>query len=123
LNFSKKEKIDLLKAFTKIMKDSIGRGPRNIYIKYFDDEIHVVVEGIISDFEKHLIRTFNEEAIDTLTNFYERYAKKCDNILIKLLDGKYYFKFYKLESDFIKDKFIYKMKIKDSFDSRKTEIC
>ena len=109
--FSEDEKIEIIKACTSIIKQANGRGPKNIYIKYFINEIHIVIEGIISEFEKRIVRNFGQEAIDILTIFYERDSYNAEKHLSSILNNKYDFKFYKLESDFINDFFIYKMKI------------
>jgi len=111
LNYSDEEKRDILKAFTKVLKEANGKGPKNIYIKYLSDEIHIVMHGVVSDFEKYLIKTFGQEAIDTLTDFYERYCINSGRVFAQLLNNKYSFKFSNLDSDFRSDIFIYKMKI------------
>lgn len=111
MQFSHEEKINFLKAFTSILRDAKGKGPRNIYIKYFLDEIHVVVQGVVSDFEKYLIRNFGQEAIDTLTTYYDRDLNNAERIFRSILKDQYQFKFYQLESDFLNDIFVYKMKI------------
>ena len=109
--FSDEEKREILKAFTSLLKDANGKGPRNIYIKYLEREIHVVMQGVVSDFEKHIIRNFGDEAVVILTDFYERDSYHTEQRLLELLNNRYNFKFYKLESDFKNDLFVYKMKI------------
>jgi len=94
------------------MKNANGKGPKNIYIKYFESEIHIVMNGVVSDFEKYLIKNFGQEAIDVFKDFYERDSKNAEKNFISILDNRYKFKFYELDSDFINDLFIYKMKIK-----------
>lgn len=111
MEFTSEEKTSFIKSFTNLLKDANGRGPRNIYIKYFPNEIHVVMQGVVSDFEKYLIHNFGQEAIDTLTDFYERDSYNAEKTFLSALDSMYNFKFYKLDSDFKNDLFIYKMKI------------
>ena len=111
MDFSTEEKNKFLKAFTDLLKRANGKGPRNIYIKYFSEEIHIVIQGVVSDFEKYLINNFGQEAIDTLTNFYERDSLNAEKEFLKILNNHYRFRFYKLDSDFINDLFVYKMKI------------
>lgn len=113
LDFSSEEKNEFLKAFTNLLKDANGKGPRNIYIKYLPNEIHIVLQGVVSDFEKYLIKNFGQEAIDTFTDFYERDSYNAERTFLKILNNKYNFKFYKLDSDFNKDIFIYKMRVYD----------
>ena len=109
MDFSTEEKNEILKAFTNLLKDANGKGPRNIYIKYLSNEIHIVIQGVVSDFEKYLIRNFGQEAIDTFTSYYERDSYNTEKAFLNILNNKYDFKFYKLESDFINDIFVYKM--------------
>ncbi len=109
LDFSTEEKNEILKAFTNLLKDANGKGPRNIYIKYLPNEIHIVIQGVVSDFEKYLIRNFGQEAIDTFTSYYERDSYNTEKAFLNILNNKYDFKFYKLDSDFINDIFVYKM--------------
>ena len=108
--FSDDEKKKFLKAFTLLLKDANGKGPKNIYIKTFENELHIVMQGVVSHFEKYLIRQFGEEAISCLENFYQRDAYFVERRLLNILNTSYTFKFYALESDFNHDLFIYKMK-------------
>lgn len=112
MTFLEDEKKLLIKSFTYILKEANGKGPKNIYIKYFADEIHIVIEGVVSHFEKYLIKHFGEEAIEILKDFYNRGSLITEKELTSLLNHRYIFAFYALESDFINDIFVYKMKIK-----------
>ncbi len=109
--FKDEEKQEILKVFTNFIKSIKGKGPRNIYIKLFEDEFHVVMQGVVSDYEKHFIKNFGDEIIGILTDFYERDAFFNEEQILENLNYKYNLKFYKLESDFINDLFVYKMKI------------
>lgn len=111
MNFTLHEKTAILKAFTKLLKNANGKGPKNIYVKYLPDEIHVVMNGVISDFEKYLIKNFGQEAIDVFTDFYERDSINAEKAFLSILNLSNKFEFYELDSDFINDLFIYKMKI------------
>lgn len=111
LKFTDNEKVLFLKAFTSLLINANGKGPKNIHIKYFTNEIHIVMNGVVSEFEKYLIKNFGQEAIDVLTDFYERDSKRTEKEFISILNNRYNFKFYELNSDFINDLFIYKMKI------------
>lgn len=111
MEFNLEEKALFLKSFTNLLKSANGKGPRNIYIKYFSYEIHIVIQGVISDFEKYLIRNFGQEAIDTLTDYYERDCLNSEKLFLIALGVNYNFRFYKLDSDFNNDLFVYKMKI------------
>ena len=113
LEFTTEEKNEFLRAFTNLLKEANGKGPRNIYFKYLPNEIHIVIQGVVSDFEKYLIKNFGQEAIDTLTSFYERDSYNAEKAFLKLLNKKYIFKFYKLDSDFTNDIFIYKMRVEE----------
>jgi hypothetical protein len=109
--FSDDEKKTLLKAFTLLLKDANGKGPKNIYLKAFNDEIHIVMQGVVSHFEKYLIRQFGDEAISCLEYFYQKDAFNVEKRFLEILNVGYTFKFYALESDFKTDLFIYKMKM------------
>lgn len=111
MDYSVEERNAFLKAFTTLLKEANGRGPKNIYIKYLKDEIHIVMQGVVSDFEKYLIRNFGQEIIDVLTFYYERDSYNAERRFLTLLNGKYDFKFYKLDSDFQNDVFVYKMRV------------
>jgi uncharacterized protein YbcI len=113
MRFTQEEKNELLKTFTNLLKNVNGKGPRNIYIKYFDNELHVVIQGVVSDFEKYLINNFGEEAIEIFRDFYERDSCNFQKAFLSSLNYKYPLTFYKLESDFNNDVFIYKMKISE----------
>lgn len=107
--FSDEEKRHFLKAFTSLFKEANGKGPRNIYIRYFEDELHIVMQGVLSEFEKHLVKQFGQEAIDTLRSFYERDMPHGEKRFLEILEYKYDFRYVGLVSDFIQDEFIYKM--------------
>jgi uncharacterized protein YbcI len=111
MRFTQEEKNELLKTFTNLLKNVNGKGPRNIYIKYFDNELHVVIQGVITDFEKYLINNFGEEAIEIFRSFYERDSYNFEKLFLRSLEYKYPLTFYQLESDFDNDIFTYKMKI------------
>ncbi|MDH8677401.1 Na-translocating system protein MpsC family protein [Fusibacter bizertensis] len=111
MEFSDEEKHEMLRAFTNLLKDANGKGPKNIYIKYLKHEVHIVMQGVVSDFEKHLIKNFGNEAIKVFTDFYERDSFHSEIRFLEILNHKYKFKFYKLDSDFENDLFVYKMKI------------
>jgi uncharacterized protein YbcI len=109
--FSEYEKKNILKCFTKLLKEANGRGPRNVYIKYLEDEVHVVMYGVVSDFEKYLIKNFGNEAIEILTDFYQRDCLNAENFFLECFTCGKKLKFYELISDFTNDYFEYKMKI------------
>lgn len=109
--FSIEEKREFLRAFTATLSSVKGKGPKNIYIKYYDDEMHIVIQGIISVFEKYLIYNFGQEAIEKLADFYERDINNVEKRFLSILNDNYIFRIYKLESDFLNDCFVYKMKI------------
>lgn len=111
MKYSDEEKRQMLKAFTLVLKEANGKGPKNIFIRYFEKEIHIVMHGVVSDFEKYIIRNFDQEAIDVFTDFYERDCVNSEKSFRKILNGKYNYKFESLESDFLNDVFVYKMKM------------
>jgi uncharacterized protein YbcI len=113
LKFTDEEKAVFLKAFTTLLKKANGKGPKNIYIKYLEDEIHIVMNGVVSCFEKYIIENFGQEAIDVFSDFYQRDSKNAEKTFLSILDNRYNFEFYELDSDFVNDLFIYKMKIKE----------
>lgn len=108
MQISNEDKQRFLKAFTSLLKEANGRGPKNIYIKYFSEEMHIVVQGIITEFEKYLIKRFGNEAISIFDDFYERDCKNIESFLVTALDDKYMIKWYQLDADFDEDIFIYK---------------
>ncbi len=60
--YTEHDKRKFLKAFTKILKEMKGRGPNNIFIKYHPHEFHIIIQGIVTDYEKYLVEGFGEEA-------------------------------------------------------------
>lgn len=42
--YTEQDKRELLRAFTRILKDMKGRGPNNIFIKDLADEFHIVIK-------------------------------------------------------------------------------
>lgn len=113
MEFSVEEKKEFLKTFTDVFKSAKGKGPQNIYIKYLKSEIHVVIGGVLSDFEKYLIRNFGQEAIDSLKYFYDKCSYTVEIEFLIALGNRYNFIFYELDSDFNNDIFIYKMKVQE----------
>ena len=115
MTLTEQDKQKILKACTNILKSINGKGPKNIYAKYSDDVIQFVIQGIITDYEKHLIKNFGDEAIETFSDYYERdstnFEKALNEELSNDLNIKDCFKFFKLDSDFHKDIFIYHMRI------------
>jgi uncharacterized protein YbcI len=104
------EKTHVLKTFTDFLKKVNGKGPKNIHIKFYDSEMHVIMEGVVSDFEKYLIKNFGQEAIDTFESFYQRDSINAEKEFMEMLKIDHKFKFYELITNFEDDCFIYKMK-------------
>ncbi len=104
------DKKTLLKAFTELSKKMHGRGPRNLFIKDYGTEFHLIVQGILSDYKKHMINEFGDEAIDMLTWFYHKDLKYIEKNYMALLDHQFSLNIYALEPDFNKDVFHYKIK-------------
>jgi uncharacterized protein YbcI len=111
LDFSDEEKRALLRIFTDVVKDKNGKGPQNIYIKYFPNEINVVFQGIVSAYERHLIENFGEEAVKILKDFYERDAHLIEKKFLGKLKEGHSLCFYHLDTDFENDVFVYKMRV------------
>ena len=115
VSITEQDKQKLLKAFTNLLKGANGKGPKNIYVKVVDNVIQFVIHGVVSDFEKYLIKNFGEEAIATFTDFYERDSVNFEKALIEALSDepnlRERLKFLRLESDFHKDTFIYHMRV------------
>ena len=97
------------KAFMDILKDAAGKGPKNMYAKLTKNELVFHFEGINTDIEKYFIKEFGQEVIDKLTDYYERDAINTENKLKDILEFDMKHSFYKLDSDFINDKFAYRM--------------
>lgn len=109
MGFNIQEKNLILKTFTTHIKQIKGRGPRNIYVKYLDKEIHVVVQGMLCDFEQYAIKHFREDAVSALRKFYLMNCVHTEKDLSNHMTT-YSFKVDELESDFDKDQFVYKMR-------------
>lgn len=109
--YTEQDKREFLKAFTRILKDMKGRGPNNIFVKYLTGELHVVIQGIVTEYEKYLVECFGDEAYETLTYYYKKDTQNIEKRFLELLDNKYSFKLYELEMDWISDVFVYKFKI------------
>ena len=108
--YSLKNVSEMQKAATAAIKEVDGRGPDNIYIKFRKNYIDIYVEGVISKFEKHLIKEFGKEAIDVFESFYSRDCYRLEERFKESLPFKLEYQFDSLESDFVNDKFIFKMK-------------
>ena len=119
LVFSNDEKSKFLKVFTDIIKSINGKSPKNIYIKYYEDELHVVLQGVVTEYERYLIENFGDEAIQVFTDFYQRDCLNTEYKFLNKINGQFHFSFYKLEVDFINDIFVYKMKFKHQNDLNK----
>lgn len=111
LIFSNDDKSRFLKAFTDIIKSINGKGPKNIYIKYYEEELHVVLQGVVTEYERYLIENFGDEAIEVFTSFYQRDCLNTEYKFLNKINDQFQFSFYKLEVDFLNDIFVYKMKI------------
>lgn len=108
--FTEQDKKEFLRAFTRILKDMKGRGPNNIFIKYLPGEFQVVIQGIVTDYEKYLVEGFGNEAYETLTYYYKKDTQNIEKRFLELLGNKYSFELYELEMDWISDVFVYKFK-------------
>jgi uncharacterized protein YbcI len=109
--YTEQDKRAFLRAFTRILKDMKGRGPNNIFIKYLADEFHIVIQGVVTEYEKYLVDGFGAEAYETLTYYYKKDTQNIEKKFLELLDNKYGFKLYELEMDWTSDVFVYKFKI------------
>ena len=96
------------------MKETKGKGPQNIFIKYLKDEFQVVMQGHISEYEKYLIKNFGQEAVALLTDFHERDIKNVEESFNQYIDGYHYLEIYKIEIDFINDIFVWKIRVDHS---------
>jgi uncharacterized protein YbcI len=112
MEFTNEVKRKHLKAFTKVMKDSKGKGPRNIAINYLADEIHVVMEGHISEYEKYLIKNFGQEAIELLRDFHERDIKNVEDNFNQHIKEDYNLEIFELVTDFVSDVFVWKIRVR-----------
>lgn len=111
MKFTEHEKNVILKAFTKVLIEAKGKGPRNIYLKFYDTEMHIIMHGVLSSFEKYLIQNFGQEAIDTFEDFYQRDCYNAELRFKSMMDDYCPFNFKKLISDFRNDVFVYVMKL------------
>lgn len=108
------QKRKLLKEFSRIFKKVKGKGPKNIFISHSGYDVSVHIHGFKTEYEEYLVDRFGNEAVDILDSFYRR---DCHNIEKKLSEKLKCFRvseirFHSLETDFIQDKFVYKMKIR-----------
>ena len=113
MKFSEEDKKNFLKGFTKILKSIKGKGPGNIFIRYKNDEIHVVIEDSMSVYEKYLIKNFKQEAVNMLQTIYEKDCNNKQNEFSKLINSKYECIIYEVETDFNRDIFTYKIKMEE----------
>lgn len=112
MEFSIDEKNLMLKTFTTHIKSMKGRGPNNIYLKYYDHEIHVIIHGMMCVYEKYVLDKFGEEAKEFLKWVYDNDSQNTAEKFDHCLGNMYRFDVYELSSDFEKDVFIYKMSYK-----------
>lgn len=101
----------MLKAVTTHIKTVKGRGPNNIYIKYGEKELHLVIQGTLCAMEKFALENYEYEAIEILDRFNRKNSTHMEEELTKLFGDTRKFKTYELISDFRKDLFVIKMRI------------
>lgn len=109
MEFSIDEKNLMLKTFTTHIKNMKGKGPSNIYLKYYDNEVHVVIHGMMCVYEKYVLNKFGKRAREFLQWVYSNDCQSTAEKLDHCLGNMYRFKVYELSSDFEKDEFVYKM--------------
>ena len=110
VHLSDDDKRELLRNFCDALKSVRGVGPKNIYAKYYDKEVHVHFEGSLSQLEKQLVKHFKEEALEVLVSFYKRGANIAYTGCLRSLKEKHNLEYNALEIDFERDSFIYKMR-------------
>lgn len=104
------DKRELLRHFSNALKSVRGVGPKNIYAKYYKNEVHVHFEGSLSQLEKQLVKHFKDEAREVLGSFYKRGANIAYTSCLQWLKDKHNLEYNALEIDFDRDSFIYKMR-------------
>ena len=76
----------------------------------------MVLQGVVTEYERYLIENFGDEAIEVFTSFYQRDCLNTEYKFLNKINDQFQFSFYKLEVDFLNDIFVYKMKIKHQSD-------
>ena len=104
-------KIDIIKAFTEILKARRGKGPQNIYIKQFKDEVNLISEGFLSQFEKYNIHTFGESQVEHFEYLLQEDVVNIERALQEKLKHKLKLTVDGLECDIHNDKMTYILRI------------
>lgn len=110
--FTNDEKKRLLKTIADLLKEYRGAGPKSHYIKYYEQEIHIVVTGTLSPVEKYLVQTFGQEYIDAVYKFYYLIVQQAIQKMDQVFDGKHQMKLLAWEPDFLNDRVVYRIKYK-----------
>ena len=110
MKLTESEKVEVVKAFTEVFKCRRGRGPKNIYLKVYSDEMRVYAEGVLSEIEKYIIKTFGEEQRAYLERLWRMDVSNIDFELHERLEQIYGHSTLDLELDLENDRFIYIMK-------------
>lgn len=103
-------KIDIVKAFTEQLKARRGRGPKNIYIKQIKDETRLISEGVLSEFEKHVIQTFGETILHQLEQLLRQDLIHMEQAIKCKLCHKFNLSVDFSECDLVNDRFTYILK-------------
>jgi uncharacterized protein YbcI len=111
MEFSIKDKNLMLKTVTTHIKDVKGRGPQNIYIKYYDNELHIVIQGALCALEKYALKHYKQEAVRSLERFYDMNNRNMEAMLDDIFNRQYNFNVYEMVLDFYTELFVYKVKV------------
>lgn len=110
MELSKNDKENLMKVISAFTKELHGKGADNLCLKSVGEELHLHSKGILSNFEKRLIKDFGEEAIECLEHFYKKGMYIMEKHIMDATNDKYRIRFISLDTDFNNNVFILKMK-------------
>lgn len=107
--FTAEEKKILLKTVSGLIKSYRGVGPQSHYIKYLDQQMHIIVKGTLSPVERYMVQTFGQEYIDAIYKFYFITVTEAIEKLDQALQGKHQLKLIAWEPDFLNDQVVYRV--------------
>lgn len=108
--FTDEEKKLLLKSVSGLIKGYRGVGPQSHYIKYYDQEMQIIVKGTLTPVERYMVQTFGQEYMDAVYKFYFITVEQAINKLDLIFDGKHQMELLAWEPDFQNDLVVYRIK-------------
>ncbi len=114
ISTTKEEAALIEAAVDKVMENLAGHEVRTVYTRYCDNDLLIDAEGILSETEKHLIRTNNLEALNSLNNLFRESAPQAVKQLNALLNDHYKVFLIDDNTDLLKDQVSYRLRFPEN---------